>query len=120
MHEVSIALNLIELAETAAKEAGASNILAVHLRLGVFSGVVKESLHFAFDVAKENSLLAGARLIIEEVPLRIFCSHCKAERELENVYYLACPVCGMPSLEIREGKEIELSFLEAADETEIA
>jgi hydrogenase nickel incorporation protein HypA/HybF len=119
MHELSIAMNLIELAETAAKEAGAAKIQAVHLRLGVFSGVVKDSLLFGFDIAKENSLLADAALIIEEIPLRIYCVDCKAERELESLC-LECPVCGRPSQQIREGNEIELSYLELADETEIA
>jgi hydrogenase nickel incorporation protein HypA/HybF len=120
MHELSIALNLVEIAEAAAREAGVKHIEAVHLQLGMFSGIVRDSLLLAYELATEDSLLKGSRLIIEELPLRIYCPSCEAEREIENLQLLECPVCGSPCGEITQGKEIKLSFLELADETETA
>lgn len=120
MHELSIAMNLVEIAESAAKDAGVNRVQALHLRLGLFSGVVKDSLLFAYEIATENTLLAASRLVIEELPLVIYCPHCQAERQLDGLQLLECPICGMASNDIRQGKEIELAFLEVEDETEIA
>lgn len=119
MHELSIAMNLVEITESAVKHRGVTRIEAVHLRLGVFSGVVADSLFFAYEFATEGTLLAGSSLIIEEVPLVIYCPNCQLERELDNIQSLECPVCGTASNEIRQGKEIEIAYLEVADEPSI-
>jgi len=120
MHELSIAMNLVEVAESAVKHHSIARVESVHLRLGVFSGVVQESLLFAYEFATAGTLLAGSRLIIEEVPLVIYCPQCQLERELDNIQSLECPVCGTASNEIRQGKEIEIAYLEVADEPSIA
>jgi hydrogenase nickel incorporation protein HypA/HybF len=120
MHELSIAMNLVEIAESAAQQAGVNRVEALHLRLGLFSGVVKDSLLFAYDIATENTVLAGSRLIVEELPLVIYCPQCQAERQLDGLQLLECPICGTASNDIRQGKEIELAFLEVEDETETA
>ena len=43
MHELSIAMSIVELAEEEAERRGV-HINAVHLKLGALSGVVKEAL----------------------------------------------------------------------------
>ena len=48
MHELSIAVEIAELAAEEAARAGAANIAAVHVRIGALSGVVKDSLIFAW------------------------------------------------------------------------
>jgi hydrogenase nickel incorporation protein HypA/HybF len=120
MHELSIAMNIVEIAEAAARDVGITQVKAVHLRLGVFSGLVKESLLFAYEIAIENTLLAGSRLVVEDLPLVIYCPQCQAEHQLEKLQGFECPNCGVASNEIRQGKEIELAYLEVWDETEIA
>lgn len=120
MHELSIAQNLVDIAEQAARDAGASAVQAVHLRLGVFSGVVKDALLFAYDIATENTLLQDSELIIEEVALTIHCATCQTDIELPSLQSFTCPHCGMPSMDIRAGREIEIVSLEVLDETEIA
>ena len=119
MHELSIAINLVEIAEAAVKPLGVARVESVHVRLGVFSGVVADSLLFAYDIATEGTLLAGSSLIIEEVSLVIYCPRCQLERELDNIQALVCPVCGIATNEIRQGKEIEIAYLEVADEPSI-
>ena len=120
MHELSIALNLVEIAESAAREQNVTHVEAVHLRLGVFSGVMPESLEFAYDVVTQGTMLAGSRLIIEEQPLVIYCPLCQLERKLDTIQSLECPVCGIASNEIRQGQEIEIAYLEVTDATETA
>ena len=65
MHELSIAHSIVEVTEQAAKNAGAAQVKTVYLRLGVLAGVVKSSLLFGWELATENTLLAGATLEID-------------------------------------------------------
>lgn len=112
MHELSIAYSLVETAVTAAYQNNIDHVDVVHLRLGKLSGVVKDALLFGYDVATENTILSGSRLEIEEVPVIIYCPQCQAEQILPGVQYLCCPVCDEPTVQLLQGKEIEIVSLE--------
>jgi hydrogenase nickel incorporation protein HypA/HybF len=118
MHELSIACNLVEIADSAARDAGAARVDVVHLRLGLFSGVVKEALLFSYDIVTQGTLLENSRLEIEDVPLAVFCPVCMEEKVLSGVQLFQCPTCGTPTSDIRRGKEIEIVSVEIPDETE--
>ena len=62
--------------------AAGSRVEAVHLRLGPLSGVVKDSLLFAWELACEETPVAGSRLAIEEVGVRVKCPVCGAESDI--------------------------------------
>jgi hydrogenase nickel incorporation protein HypA/HybF len=111
MHELSIALCIIECAEEEAARYG-GKVTAVHLRLGQLSGVAKDALLFAYELACEATPLAGTKLLIEEVPVVIFCSQCVAERTLTSIQSLCCPVCSAPAPEVVQGRELELAALD--------
>ncbi len=115
MHELSIAISLIELAEGAAREAGAARVTAVHLRLGALSGVVREALEFSFPIAAEGTALEGARLLIEELPLVVACAPCGRDVRPEGPGSFCCPLCGTPSATIRQGRELEIAAIEVED-----
>ena len=114
MHELSIALSIVETASEEAQRHG-GRVEAVHLRLGAFSGVVKDALLFSWDLACADTPLAGARLEIEEIPVRVWCPTCQFERTLDAEFDLRCPVCGGSDTELRTGRELELSALEIQD-----
>lgn len=111
MHELSIAMSLVDVASEEAERRGVI-VDAVHIRLGPLSGVVKEALNFSFDVAAAGSAIEGARLIIEDVPLTARCEQCDAERIIASPQHLRCPVCNTPTPEIVRGGELELFALE--------
>ena len=111
MHELSIAMGIMEAAADEAQRRGV-HVSAVHLRLGALSGVVKDALLFSYEVACEDTPLAGSRLIVEDVPVTIFCSQCNEKRVLNSVQLFACPDCGAPTMDIRQGKELEVFALE--------
>ena len=69
MHELSIALSILDFAAEEAERRG-GRVVAVHLRLGPLSGVVKEALLSAYELAREGTPLAAAALVVEEVPRR--------------------------------------------------
>ena len=53
MHELSIALSLLDLVEEEAERRGV-RVAAVHVRLGPLSGVVRDALVSAFELAREG------------------------------------------------------------------
>ena len=111
MHELSIAMGIVEAAQEEAAKRGV-HVSAVHLRLGALSGVVKEALLFCYEMAAQDTPLQGSRLIVEDVPVVVFCPQCKARRTLSSVQWFACGECGTPTGEILQGKELEVCALE--------
>jgi hydrogenase nickel incorporation protein HypA/HybF len=116
MHELSIALSLIEVASEQIARRNLAQVEVVHLRLGELSGVVADALVFSFDVAAAGTALEGARLAIERVPVTVHCGGCNALRELPSNQRLQCPICGEPTPDVRRGREIELFALEVRND----
>ena len=56
MHELSIALSIVDMAAEEAERQG-GRVVAVHLKLGPLSGVVKAALLSAYELAREGSPL---------------------------------------------------------------
>jgi hydrogenase nickel incorporation protein HypA/HybF len=115
MHELSIAVGLVELACDEVSRLGDVRVEALHLRLGPLSGVVKDALLFSFELATEGTAIQGAHLEIEDVPLTTFCPRCREERQLPSAQHLRCPVCDAPTPEVVRGRELELFALEVHD-----
>jgi hydrogenase nickel incorporation protein HypA/HybF len=111
MHELSIAMSIVEMAE---EEAQTRNVLvsAVHLKLGMLSGVVKDALLSSYGMACDGTCLEGSRLIIEEVPVEVFCTACNMNRKITSVHWFICPECGATTPTVIHGKELEVTALE--------
>ena len=114
MHELSIAISMIDQIVEESESRGGLAVEVVHLKLGVFSGVDKDALLFAYELACEGTPLAGSRLSIETIPLLIYCPACKQQRTPVSVYQLCCPDCLVPTQDILTGREIEVASLEVA------
>jgi hydrogenase nickel incorporation protein HypA/HybF len=111
MHELSIAMSIVELAQEEAEERGVK-VNAVHLKLGALSGVVKHALLSSYEMACDDTPLQGSRLVIEDVAVVIFCPNCKVQRPLSSIQFFCCAECGAPASEIVQGKELEVVALE--------
>ena len=116
MHELSIALSLVEVACEEAVRLGAVRVAALHLRLGPLSGVVREALEFSFELAAADTAIAGAKLLIEEVPISVLCPVCDEERRIESPQHFHCPVCGTPTPDVVHGRELELVAMEVDED----
>ena len=111
MHEVAIMTEALRIAEEAAKSAGAKRILRLRLRLGSLSGVVGDSMRFAFDIVSHDTMASSATLEIEQVPAVCWCATCQSEFECADVFN-ECPRCHNPSGELRRGREMEIADVE--------
>jgi len=115
MHELSIAMGIVDAALDEAERRGGLRVSAVHLRLGALSGVVKDALMFSYQVACQDTALQGSRLVVEDVPVAVFCPRCQARRVLQSIQSFACPECGGPTGDILQGKELEVFALEVQE-----
>ena len=100
------------MAEEEAARRGGVKVFAIHLKLGQLSGVVKDALLFSYEVACQGTTLEGSQLIIEEIPVVVYCPACQAETPLASIQRFCCPTCGTLTPEVVRGKELEVVALE--------
>lgn len=112
MHELSIALSIIDLAAEEAERQQSPGVTAVHLKLGPLAGVIKPALLSAFELAREGSPLAGSSLVIEDVPVTVWCERCNAEAAAVAFNELRCSACGELASRVVHGQELEVVALE--------
>jgi hydrogenase nickel incorporation protein HypA/HybF len=112
MHELSIAMSIVEMAQEEAESRGQVQVQAVHLRLGKLSGVVKEALLSSYEMACHATPLEGSQLLIEEVPVEVFCPKCELPRTVNSIQWFCCPECGTETPTVLHGKELEVVALE--------
>jgi hydrogenase nickel incorporation protein HypA/HybF len=115
MHELSIAMSIVEMAQEESDRRGGVLIRAVHLRLGLLSGVVKDALLSSYEMACEDTPLQGSQLLVEEVPVLVFCKVCNAQRPLHSTQLFCCSECGTPSGDVVQGKELLVVGLEVEE-----
>ena len=112
MHELSIAMSIVEMAQEEAESRGQVQVQAIHLRLGKLSGVVKEALLSSYEIACHATPLEGSQLLIEEIPVEVFCPKCELPRLVTSIQWICCPECGTATPKVLRGKELEVVALE--------
>ena len=111
MHEASIMKSALEYAEEQARQAGATRVHRLRLKVGNLSGVVPEALRFAFDALCAGTMTEGAALEIVSVPAVCWCQTCQAEFDSPD-FAQECPRCHEVSMDLRRGRELEMESME--------
>ncbi len=114
MHELSIALSLIDGVVGHSDEFAGGRVEAVHIRVGPLSGVDRDALTFSYEAAIVGTELEGSHLRIESTPLVMLCPTCASERTLVSTQRLCCPECQAPAETFVSGKELELTSIEVS------
>lgn len=112
MHELSIALGILDIVSSACETGGHGRVEKVRVRVGKASGVMADALRFSFDTAREGTVAGEAALEIEEVPVGGRCRGCDSDFTVEEKYVFACPVCGGSDFSVERGHELEVVDLE--------
>lgn len=111
MHEMSLAENVLQIIEEAARSQGYTRVKAVWLEIGQLACVEQEAMRFCFDAVMRDSIVQDARLEIIEIAGQAWCEKCACIVPLAALYE-ACPNCGSQGLEVRGGDAMRVKELE--------
>jgi hydrogenase nickel incorporation protein HypA/HybF len=108
MHELTITRSIVDICTA---HAGGRRVLSVVVDVGSLSGVAPEAVEFCFDVCTEETLLEGARLVINRIPGRGRCRRCNCLSSLSS-YHDPCTTCGAYGLIPVQGQELRVREME--------
>ena len=111
MHELSIAQALVEQVEAAAAKEQAIRVTRVVIAVGALSGVEPEALRSIFPLVAEDTVAAGAELVIEQVATRVKCRACGHEAQTDAAF-IGCAACGSRDVELSAGRELNIKTVE--------
>ena len=101
MHELGVVSGIIDVVLRTAREAEASRVVAVSLRVGDLCEIVPE----------EDELTRDAELRVERVAPRSACVQCGAEFDHDR-FHCRCPVCGSGQTLTVRGRELDIVSIE--------
>lgn len=110
MHELSIVMSILEIAETHAAGAGAGTVEEIELEIGCLSGIEMEAFEFAWKQAVRNTILEGAVRTIHRTPGEAVCTECGNSFHIQKLFD-DCPECGNRLISILHGKELRIRSL---------
>ena len=107
MHEMSLALNIVDIITSKAQEENASKITEIDLEVGDLAGIELHALEFCMEEACKNTLADGANIIYNQVGAKARCIDCKHEFE-PDFLFTRCPSCGGFKVDVIQGKEFKI------------
>ena len=110
MHEMSIALSIIDLAQKELERAGAGKVVEVELDIGVLSGIETEALRFALEVAAADTPAEDAEIRINRIEALSECLEC-GHRFGGGGLFARCPSCKEANTRLCQGQELQVKSL---------
>lgn len=119
MHEMSIALQILDQAIQSASAKNVTRIDEIELEIGQMQQVVFEALELAFQCIAEGTIAEGAKLNMTEREMTAICRVCGHEYQ-PSIEVFTCPPCGSANAEIVTGKDIILQSMVCQTEDGVA
>lgn len=111
MHELSVALGIVKIAENETKKAKAKTVELIELEIGTLAGIEFESLDFVWPSAVKDTVLENASRKINIIQAKGKCIDCDTVFDMEYLYD-SCPDCHSNFKGIIQGKELRVKALE--------
>ncbi|HRR54218.1 MAG TPA: hydrogenase maturation nickel metallochaperone HypA [Candidatus Methanomethylicus sp.] len=113
MHELSLALNVVEFLVKLADEQSLSKISAAFIEIGEMTHIDPRQLSYSLKMASEGTIAEGCKFYVKRGRVSIRCKGCGKASVLDaklmiSQYELRCPACGGVDIEIEKGKELVL------------
>ncbi len=116
MHEMGIAMEIVEIAiSSIPDDIKNARVERVNLKVGKMSAIVVESLRFCFEIVAKDTLLSGAKLNVEEIPVVVRCRECNFEWTVNEPVF-TCRECKSGLIDIVSGRELDITSIEVVDE----
>ena len=107
MHEVALAMEMLDLAVMRAESRRVTRVI---VEIGAMSCVSADALRFAFEVAAKDTVAEGAELEIAAIPVTATCRACGQMRRTTDPW-ARCP-CGGLDLALEGGDELRMKAIE--------
>ena len=107
MHELSVAIGIVNIAEKETQKANKSKVELIELEIGSLSGVELDSLEYVWEAAVKGSVLESAEKKINFIEAQANCLECEQVFKVEKVYDI-CPKCNSYFKDIIKGKELRV------------
>ena len=110
MHELSIAMSIVDIASEEVVKAGGGKVTEVVVNIGSLSGIVADALLFSWDIAAKNTIADKSTLIINQIEARAECTECRHVFAITE-YMAKCTECGSYIISIISGKEMRVESI---------
>jgi hydrogenase nickel incorporation protein HypA/HybF len=112
VHELLVTRGVLDAALQAARESGATKIVAIDLVIGELTSVVDDSVQFYFDLLSEQTAAAGARLRFQRVPAVAECGTCGTAHDVAPPLPPVCQACGSAQVRVSGGQQFHVASIE--------
>lgn len=110
MHELSVVMNIVNMATEKAKEERVAAIDEIELDIGKLSGIEMNAFEFAWEQGVKGTILENAVMTVNRIEGKARCTGCKTEFTIGQ-FYDSCPVCGQYATTILQGEELRVKSL---------
>ena len=110
MHELSIAMSIVDIATDYARKDNASRVLGIEIEVGSLSGVVVDALELAMEAATRNTICENASCEILTIQASMKCPQ-SGKGVPVNSLVEPCPVCGKYGHPLMQGDELRVKSL---------
>ena len=111
MHELSIAMSILEAAQRELALHKGADLRKISVRVGELAGVDREALRFSFGAITRETAWESVELELDYIARTNQCMDCGAQFVVKNAE-LACPQCGSINTSFLRGDELEIASLE--------
>lgn len=113
MHELSIAMGIVDIAQKEIDKVNARKVDLIVLEIGTLAGIEFDALDFVWQSAVKGTVLEHAVKKINVIHGEARCSDCETVFKLDNIYD-SCPKCKSYLKHIIKGKELLVKSLEVS------
>jgi len=113
MHELSIVMSIVDIAQQQAAKASTGIIEEIEMDIGCLSTIEMNAFEFAWQQAVKETILENTVKKINRIRGKGKCLDCETIFPLENLYD-TCPNCSGYLVDVIEGKELRVKSLVVA------
>jgi len=114
MHEMALAIDIVDTVVRAATEGGETRVKTITLTIGDGRDIVPDMFVGAVEFLARNTIAEGALVVLNTVPNIARCDACGFTYALDkyNQAAWACPMCGERAFTEVSGMEFQLDSIE--------
>ena len=111
MHELALSESIVDLVVNCARQEHIVRVSRVVVEIGVAASVEPQALEFCFSITAEDTVAAGAELVINRIGLQASCEDC-GNQYAPTTVISPCPACGSFARKILAGREMRVISFE--------